>query len=269
MTTRDLLETASLDALGLLDDQERAEFETSFRAASPEVQAQIRKEQLRFATLDDLLPNVEAPAGLRARVMAAVREAIVAVTTPTPADGTLARIGSAITGRPLMNTAPVWRAACIGFATASVVLSLFFIWMSQETRRITALTNSDQIAEYFQQNLGADAFELLASGDLRQVAFVPAAMDLSEPVSAQLFIDTRNGEAVLFCKGLPKVDGTYRLTVAQPNGTSRVLRSFQNNGGVVPVTVESVEIEGVERMSIEGPTGRGAFEGEILSFDGA
>ena len=47
MTTHELLELASLDALGLLDADERESFERAFRAAAPAVQAQIRREQLR------------------------------------------------------------------------------------------------------------------------------------------------------------------------------------------------------------------------------
>ena len=62
--TRDLLEYAALDALGLLDDAEREEFERAFRAASPEVQAMVRREQTRAADIDAILPRVEAPAGL-------------------------------------------------------------------------------------------------------------------------------------------------------------------------------------------------------------
>src|SRR5438105_666068 len=76
MNTHDLLEMASLDAMGLLDPEEREAFERAFRAAPPPLQAQIRREQLRFSAADDILPQVEPPLGLRARVIAAVREAM-------------------------------------------------------------------------------------------------------------------------------------------------------------------------------------------------
>ena len=80
MTTHELLELASLDAMGLLDPEEREAFELAFRAAAPALQAQIRREQLRLSYIDGILPVVEPPPGLRARVMAKVREAIESMT---------------------------------------------------------------------------------------------------------------------------------------------------------------------------------------------
>ncbi|MEO1130526.1 MAG: hypothetical protein AAFX05_12590, partial [Planctomycetota bacterium] len=149
MTTQELYELASLDALGLLDDDERADFERAFRAAAPEVQAQIRRQQLHAADIEDLLPRVEPPAGLRARVLEAVRQAMSVVRpahmSHAQDSGVLAKIYTSM---------PLWRAACIGFATATVVLSLFFVWVAQENQRIAARwENAETLAE-LQQNLG-------------------------------------------------------------------------------------------------------------------
>ncbi len=263
MTTRDLLEQASLDALGLLDEQERAEFEAAFRAAPPDVQAQIRREQLRFVDMERLLPDIEPPAGLRARVLAAVREAISAVSSPRR-PSTVARIGPAIAGRDVFNTAPVWRAACIGFATASVVLSLFFIWMAKETKQISSMVTQDQIAEYLQQNAGPKALDLLASANLRQFAFVPAAADLGPQLSAQLLVDPEKGEALLFCKGLPEVNGTYRLIIESIGGFKEV-EEFKNNGGIISIPI-TVDLNAMGGLRIEGPRGNGGGDGELLRF---
>jgi hypothetical protein len=256
-----------LDALGLLDEQERAEFETAFRAASPEVQSQIRREQLRFVDLEHLLPSVDAPAGLRARVMAAVREAISAVSTPRAQEGAIARIGPALAGRAVFNTAPVWRAACIGFATACVVLSLFFVWMAKETKQITAMVNQDQVAEFLQQNAGPRAIETFLGRDLRQYSFIPAAADFGPTLSARLFVDPEKGEAILFCRGLPEVNGTYRLIVESEGGLKEV-DDFKNNGGIISIPI-TVDVKAMGRLTIEGPRGKGAGEGEILRFEEA
>ena len=264
MTTRDLLEQASLDALGLLDEQERADYEASFRAAAPDIQAQIRREQLRFADLTDLLPPVDAPAGLRARVLAAVRDAIVAVSSPKTSGGAVGRIGPALAGRAVFNTAPVWRAACIGFATATVVLSVFFIWMSQEARRIQSMITSDSIAEYLQQNAGPSALEVLASDNLRNYAFIPAAADYTT-LSARLLVDPEQGKAVLFCKNLPQINGSYRLIIESTDGSKHPVR-FQNSGAIVSVPV-SIDLSSLGHLVIEGPTGFGSREGEILRMD--
>ena len=75
-STRDLIELSLLDAMGLLDDEERAAFERAFAGTSPAVQSHVRREQTRLAQIDFLLPDVEAPAGLRAMVLEAVRKAM-------------------------------------------------------------------------------------------------------------------------------------------------------------------------------------------------
>jgi len=66
MNTYELLEAAQLDALGLLDDAERDAFDAAFFAASPDVQAQIRREQARLVRTDWLPSSeVEPSAGLK------------------------------------------------------------------------------------------------------------------------------------------------------------------------------------------------------------
>jgi len=47
MTLQEMIELAILDAMGLLDEEERLAFELAFRAAAPPVQAQVRREQTR------------------------------------------------------------------------------------------------------------------------------------------------------------------------------------------------------------------------------
>ena len=86
MMTHELMEMASLDAMGLLDPTERETFELAFQAADPALQAQIRREQLRFSRMDDMLPKVSPPLGLRARVIAAVRGAMESVGSRRESD---------------------------------------------------------------------------------------------------------------------------------------------------------------------------------------
>ena len=69
MTTRELLELASLDAMGLLDDNEHEAFEGAFRAAAPAVQRQVRREQERLTGDTSTLPDVDPPAELVADLL--------------------------------------------------------------------------------------------------------------------------------------------------------------------------------------------------------
>ncbi|MFM9956518.1 MAG: hypothetical protein ACKVZJ_00440, partial [Phycisphaerales bacterium] len=152
LTTRDLLEYASLDALGLLDEVEREEFDRAFRAASPEVQAMIRREQTRAADIDAWLPRVEPPAGLKHRVVSAWREAVAAVASDFPPQP----VGSIGPAMPQVNiglrTGYIWRAACIGFATATLVLGGFFIsslQLNNDLRtQISQNTNNSHLSKF-------------------------------------------------------------------------------------------------------------------------
>jgi hypothetical protein len=76
MTLKDLLETAQLDALGLLDDDEAAAFDRAFRAAPQAIQARLREAQARVASSDALLADVVAPASLRPKVLGGVYAAM-------------------------------------------------------------------------------------------------------------------------------------------------------------------------------------------------
>jgi hypothetical protein len=249
MTTRELLENASLDALGLLEDEEREAFETAFRSATPEIQSQIRREQLRVAEMDRFLPDVEPPAGLRARVLAAVREAIAAV-----APGSVDRDTSPVYGPPILGitlrATPVWRAACIGFATATVVLSASFAWMTHQNRQMSSLTGSNEVLGELHDSLGARGLDILARAAVRPVAFESTDVATASTV-AQIYLDPDTGEALLLAKGLPASKTEYRLVVRNPDDSHTRLDQFQSTGGTVahvfvcdPRALSGVEIHG-------------------------
>lgn len=54
MKTQELIELAVLDAMGLLDEQEREAFDAAFDAAAPAIQAQVRREQTRLSVSEHL-----------------------------------------------------------------------------------------------------------------------------------------------------------------------------------------------------------------------
>ena len=269
MTIRDLLEQASLDALGLLDDEERAEFETAFRSAPPEIQAQVRREQRRAADLDAILPAVDAPPGLRARVVAAVRKAIAEVSTPV---ASLHPVGVDAHSRFAFNaarSAPIWRAACIGFATATIVLFGAFGLMRHENQNLASLMSSDRTIEEFQKSAGPRAMEILAARNRDGVSLIPAANDVAQGVTANLYLDLDRGEAVLFCKGLPAMDGAYRLVIENGDNQRRIQDFKSTTGGLIPVIVKGLKAEDLRSLAITGPDAGGGPERTILRATGA
>lgn len=217
MTTRELIEMASLDAMGLLDAQEREAFERAFGAASATVQRQVRREQGRLADAEALLPDVEPAFGLRARVIYAVRDAMRGVAVRDGGD-VLARLAPA--GVALRrNVSPLWRAACIGFATATVVLMAAGFSLQREWSRAAAASQNGDLAALMTSTLGPDFANALTNPNTTRMAFVPASLDTTDRIgTAALYFDSETGKAWLICDRMPVAEGAYSLAVLDPNG---------------------------------------------------
>jgi len=126
MNLQTLLENAHLEALGLLDEQERAAFDAAFAASPPAIQAHVRDEQSRWASLDFLLPSLEVPSHMRALVLDRIRAEIIA------ADAAAASIVSGGKSDPYemqssKRVTPMWRAGSIGLLGVVGVLSAAFL----------------------------------------------------------------------------------------------------------------------------------------------
>lgn len=269
MNTRDLLDLASMDALGLLDDEERRAFEAAFQAASPALKAQVRREQARAADLGDVLPRVEAPAGLKARVMAAVGDAIAAVRgSRDEADiaGRLEPRHFALRG----YVTPLWRAACIGFATATVVLLGVGYSMHAEYQRTYQAFQNSETAAQLAKVAGPKFAEFIAKPDtqrfaLRTVANIPAGPEKT----AAVFINPQTREGVLYCRGLTGFEGQFKLVVMDETGkVATVLATFESRGEADFETINGDRIRELApgmRMAITAGTSSDSEPQTIMS----
>jgi hypothetical protein len=278
MTSRQLLEYASLDALGLLDDEERRAFDEAFAASPPAVQAQVRREQQRFAsTAEDLLPDVAPPPGLRFRVLSAVREAIAGVgaglngnTSASPALHAADNDASLVAqrSRSWWNSAALWRAACIGFATASVVLSVFFSAVYERNR---------DLSREFQAGMSQTAVMALG-GSVAQVGVaerresrVFEAMEGMlglENAFARLDVDLDTGRASFWFRQFPVTNAEYRLVILQPSGETNDLATFVALGTSGLESVD-VPVDNLDRLAIKGPVEDGGAERVIMRLAAA
>lgn len=252
MTTRELIEMASLDAMGMLEDGERAAFERAFAAASPGVQRQVRREQGRLASADGLLPDVDAPAGLRARVILAVCDAMRGVAARDGAD-VLARLAPA--GLALRrNVSPLWRAACIGFATATIVLMAAGYSLQQEWSRAAAAAQGADIAS-LASNLGPDFADALTNPNTSRVAFLPASTDSGgRSGSATIYFDAETGKAWLICNRLPVIEGAYRLALLGPAGeVVETITEFTYQGGMGAQPIQRLALRPGATLAIVPP----------------
>ena len=224
MSTHELLELASLDALGLLDPEERDAFELAFRAAAPAVQAQIRREQARFANVEATLPPVEPPLGLRARVLAAVRDAMQAVAATRAVAG---RIFPEL--RPVTGVSRFWRVAAIGAAAAAVVFGFTTLQMQNDIARINAEVNSNARSDVFRQQFGARFEQSVFDHGIRFVKFVPSDSSVSGKVF--LLLDSAKRKGQLFCKDFAVVgDDMELVTLDEKGNVLATVCSFRSAG---------------------------------------
>jgi hypothetical protein len=236
MNTQDLMEMASLDALGLLDPDERDSFERAFRAAAPAVQAQIRREQLRFSRLDDLLPNVDPPLGLRARVIAAVRGAMESVAGRKGADAPALRFPSGVSR--------FWRVGAIGAMAASLVLGYFTFEALNANRGLNDVKQSMLISEQWQKDFGGRFEANFLSPHTRFVGFQIAsdAPDV-KGARATLMVNSEKKTGELYVKDLP-ADGEYEVVVIDKQGhETKAKLTFKNVGtGVAQQDVPKFDV---------------------------
>jgi anti-sigma-K factor RskA len=229
MTTRELLEMATLDALGLLEPSERDSFERAFKSAPVSVRRQVVREQRRLAADESLLPAVEIPAGLRERVLAAVREAMSTMRVDSPSD-VLARIlPNPVSMR--RNVTPLWRAACIAFASATIMLLLAGFSLQQEIQRAVSASRDANLVSIISQEMGPEFAQALLSPQAQRVTFnkVPG----TTTGSAAVLFDPESDLAFLMVNELKIYEGQYSLAIVDDQGRIKEkIATFAYTGGM-------------------------------------
>lgn len=211
MKTQELLELAALDALGLLEEPEREAFDRAFTAAAPALQAQIRREQARIAQDDSLLPSVDAPLGLKAKVMARWREAM----------STRKRILPPLL--PSSGVSPIWRMAAISAVAASIVLGVAMLQIQTDFKQVVSASKQIEWSKAWSQEFGANFDRAFFKYD--HVKYQPAS--LQSGGEAVLLIDPerrrdeegsniRVGE--LYVRDFPASAGAYQIAIVDKDG---------------------------------------------------
>jgi len=243
MTTQELIEAAVLDALGLLDEEERAAFEAAFRSAPPSVQAHVRREQTRLARIESYLPQVEAPPGLRARVLARVRAAMEDAAILSPKRSEPHAVLPLI---PNARVSPLWRAAAYGFATAAVLALAGLLMLRAQYNDIGDLIAQNNRVDSTIRDLGDTVLEFIGRPSVHEVNFV--SIIGNDETSAKLYFDRKPDdvdEIMIVCRNLPIERGrTYRLVITDRNGQiGETLVTFQTSGGLDAPHFSEIELD--------------------------
>ncbi len=120
MTWQEMIENAHLDALGLLDEQERERFDIAFLKLPADLKAQLRAEQdraVRFDLTDSLDSDIELPSEMKATVLAAIRAAAGKSQNVEHKAGRVLPMS-----KKSRAVSAMWRASALGLAAACVVM---------------------------------------------------------------------------------------------------------------------------------------------------
>lgn len=252
MKVQELTELALLDVHGLLDDEERQAFEHAFASSPAAVQARIRREQVRFSDLTALLPDVEAPSDLRARVIERIRLAILEQET-------VRRDGAGRSLPPIVaskRVSPVWRAGALGCAAAAVVFAVTTIQMRVRYDELESTIQNDVLLSRMLEALGPNHIrDMLFDGQTQRVMF--ASTDPVVTGEASLWLNPDWQSARLFYLNLPRQsENAYKLAVLDEQGNVLdVLAEFDSSGGLMTRDITASTATG--NLAILGPGSKG------------
>ena len=244
-TLHELFELASLDAMGLLEEAERRQFEDAFRSLPPAAQAQIRDQQSRIADHDATLPVVQCPPLLRQRVLDAVA-AEIELGAPVP----IARITPVIARSRSVN--PIWRAAAIGCAAAAIVFGVTTLQMNAQYRGLERQIASNAIGDLFIKEFGPRFETAFLSRGTQFIQFNPinTPANGAEPM-AVILLDPQTRSAQLYCKDLPDREGLYKLVIVDPTGRAgNVILTFRAGGQRVAEIIGKLDVAAGSTLGI-------------------
>ena len=261
MNTQELIESTMLHTLGLLEDTEIAAYEAAFESAPASVQLLVREEAERMGDFGDLMPSNEPDPALRELVISAVRAAmreeeneqrIASETVHAPA--VVGRIDpqSARRAQPKLSTTPrvhrLWRASTIGFAAATIALSVVWTNNNQAINQ----TSPDALIGQLYDNLGAEFLESTLFDPMTQrVSMVSNDAESNSKAIAAVWHNESWDTAKLFVKNMQaSEENPYRLVVLDDEGNIvREVATFSSQGQLDDFEVK-VNLKSERRLAI-------------------
>lgn len=264
----ELIEQASLDALGLLDEFEAAHYARSFHAAPASVQEEIRRLQAAVATDAALLADEEPPADLRSKVMGSVREAmdeearelkpiatigaksVRAAARAEAASELIERERLSLSVRRAECVVSVWRAVSVGLAASLVAAVVWAMALDANVQMVERLLQNEVAAKDLESNKDvAPTLRSVILAQGRSVYSLPG-VDPKAGIGGQLFhLPEDGGKFYILCFGLP-TNGEYRVRLMSSSG-SYDLGSFVTGSGVTGCWLANAALDGASVLRIE------------------
>ena len=233
MTRDELLESAALDAFGLLDEYEALLYTRSFHHAPAAVQDEIIQLQANLVSDETFMTPQEPDADLRQRVLDAVAEAI---ELEAPQLEPLAVIGRA---RPLAEVAPragrmpfatAWRRVAVFALCASLIVMLYEWSKAKEEGNAIAVSALNVYTDaQLDRLIGPTIKDYLFDPSAKRVFFKPSSAGTG--MEAVIFINEGSGQAFLVTQALPaSKELDYKLSIKDADGARTTIHKFSSNG---------------------------------------
>lgn len=259
MNTQQLIESTMLHTLGLLEDAEIAAYEAAFESAPMSVQLLVREEAERMGDFGDLMPSNEPDPALRELVISAVRAAMREEENEQRIASTAA-LSPAVVGRidpqtarraqPKLSTTPrvhrLWRASTIGFAAATIALSVVWSNNNQTYNQVSP----DVILSQMYKSIGAEFLESTLFDPTTTRVSMASPNGGSNSVAA-VWHNPDWDSARLFVKNMQASDeNPYRLVVLDDEGNIlREVATFSSQGELDDFEVK-VNLKSERRLAI-------------------
>ncbi|MFM7133409.1 MAG: hypothetical protein ACKO0W_03740 [Planctomycetota bacterium] len=232
LSREELLELASIEMLGALDEVDSARLERGLRSAPPSLVAEVVALQERLASTATLRATDVPPASLRLRVLARLAEeaesdaraaAPIATIGPARAGGTndasarADELADALVSRLERATPPVsvfWRAAAL-FLVAALAVTLYFNRQTANVSEKLVLALERRAVEQDIRALAPalDGFDFNGCEQHRLRA-VPGTAAKGE---VQVFVDRNRGRVLVVAFGIQALPRPMTLEGYEPN----------------------------------------------------
>ncbi len=275
----ELRQAAVLDALGMLDEIDAAQFDRAFRAATPAAQAELRDVQEAAATDPAFLSNDEMGADLKLRTLATVMTAVEVQEVQFAPIAQIGR-GPAPSGRRpvrsidasdlveqamalataksdverFVRSSYYWRAAAIALIAALVVVLWFERQTTQSAVRLGEMVLSGAGASQVFDSVGVPELRTLI--EQADVVRGLRAVTSDGNGSATVFADSRTGTAWVLSMGL-RTNETYQIRVTREDGRKEIIGEFNPATRIACVQINRPNVPVLAAGNIEIIDSRG------------
>jgi anti-sigma-K factor RskA len=239
MNCDELRDHYELFALGIAEDPELDEIRSHLARACPTCVPGVRGARQLITLIGATAPEVEPPARLRNRVLAAV--------------------GGRPSGR--LNWSPVWAAVAAGAVIAAVVFNVREQRTSGELAQAAAelqRVQAESVAQTRELARLNEAFAILNQPDVKQVIFGSGA---PQPPRGRVFLEPTRG-VLLLASNLPPAPAgkTYEMWVIPKGGKPVPAGLFQSaaDGTAIHVLPGPVDVAGTAAVAVTVEIAAGA-----------